>query len=91
MPGAHIEGDVINQTLSIENGAHVDGKIRRVEDPLSEPIEQTGGYGGWGQSYAGYDQPQYSQPENVYSLPGTDSAGTGEDYAAPARKPKAAE
>jgi cytoskeletal protein CcmA (bactofilin family) len=82
--GAHIEGDVINQTLSIENGAHVDGKIRRVEDPLSEPIEQTGGYGGWGQSYAGYDQPQYSQPENVYSLPGTDSAGTGEDYAAPA-------
>jgi cytoskeletal protein CcmA (bactofilin family) len=92
--GAHIEGDVINQTLSIENGAHVDGKIRRVEDPLSEPIEQAGGgYGGWGQSYPGYDQPQYAQPENIYSLPGTENTDTGEDYAAyaPARKPKAAE
>jgi cytoskeletal protein CcmA (bactofilin family) len=92
--GAHIEGDVINQTLSIENGAHVDGKIRRVEDPLSEPIEQAGGgYGGWGQSYPGYDQPQYAQPENIYSLPGTENTDAGEDYAAyaPARKPKAAE
>ncbi len=90
--GAHIEGDVINQTLSIENGAHVDGKICRVEDPLSEPIDQEPGYtsSGWGQSYAPvYDH--YPQ-ENVYSLPGTDDIDDDPVYSEPpARKPKAAE
>lgn len=90
--GAHIEGDVINQTLSIENGAHVDGKIRRVEDPLSEPIDQEQGYAnsGWGQGYAPvYDN--YPQ-ENVYSLPGTGDVEDDSAYPeAPARKPKAAE
>lgn len=88
--GAHIEGDVINQTLSIENGAHVDGKIRRVEDPLSEPLDE-GGYGGWGQSYGGYDQ--YPPQENVYNLPGSTQMANDEDFTAPApvRKPKAAE
>ena len=88
--GAHIEGDVINQTLSIENGAHVDGKIRRVEDPLSEPLDE-GGYGGWGQSYGGYDQ--YPPQENVYNLPGTAQQHEDDGYAAPVpqRKPKPAE
>ncbi len=90
--GAHIEGDVINQTLSIENGAHVDGKIRRVEDPLSEPIDQEQGYAssGWGQGYAPvYDH--YPQ-ENVYSLPGTADVEDDSIYPeTPARKPKAAE
>ena len=90
--GAHIEGDVINQTLSIENGAHVDGKIRRVEDPLSEPFDEHGGYGGWGHGYQGYDQ--YAAPqENVYSLPGSSQMVDDDEYAAPApvKKPKAAE
>ena len=34
--GAHVEGDVLNETISIENGAFVDGKIHRVDDPLGE-------------------------------------------------------
>jgi cytoskeletal protein CcmA (bactofilin family) len=89
--GAHIEGDVINQTLSIENGAHVDGKIRRVEDPLSEPLDEAPGYAGWGQNYApvyeGYPQ------ENVYPLSGTeDHDDDVPGYTGPpTRKPKAAE
>ena len=88
--GAHIEGDVINQTLSIENGAHVDGKIRRVEDPLSEPLDEHANYGGWNQSSYGYDH--YQPAENVYSLPGSGQMADEEDYApAPVRKPKAAE
>ena len=89
--GAHIEGDVINQTLSIENGAHVDGKIRRVEDPLSEPLEEHAGYGGWNHAYQGYDH--YAPAQNVYSLPGAGLDGEPQDYTAPApvKKPKAAE
>ena len=35
--GAHVEGDVINETLSVENGAFIDGSVRRSEDPLAEP------------------------------------------------------
>ncbi|MEO9876907.1 MAG: polymer-forming cytoskeletal protein [Anderseniella sp.] len=92
--GAHIEGDVINQTLSIENGAHVDGKIRRVEDPLSEPIDQEQGYAssGWGQNYAPPVYDQHYPQENVYSLPGTDDIADDPVYPEPpARKPKAAE
>ncbi len=34
--GSHVEGDIINQTIAIESGAYVDGKIRRSEDPLGE-------------------------------------------------------
>lgn len=34
--GGHVEGDVINDTIAIENGAHVDGKIQRSDDPLSD-------------------------------------------------------
>ena len=35
--GAHVEGDVINESIGIENGAYIYGSIRRSEDPLSEP------------------------------------------------------
>jgi cytoskeletal protein CcmA (bactofilin family) len=35
--GAHVEGDVINESIEIENGAYIYGSIRRSEDPLSEP------------------------------------------------------
>jgi cytoskeletal protein CcmA (bactofilin family) len=50
LAGGHVEGDVINETLSVENGAYIDGKIRRSEDPLSEPI--AAGY------YGEPDEPQ---------------------------------
>ena len=36
-PGAHVEGDVINESISVDNGAYIYGSIRRSEDPLSEP------------------------------------------------------
>jgi cytoskeletal protein CcmA (bactofilin family) len=36
-PGAHVEGDVINESISIDNGAYIYGSIRRSEDPLAEP------------------------------------------------------
>lgn len=35
--GAHVEGDVINESIEIENGAYIYGSIRRSDDPLSEP------------------------------------------------------
>src|SRR5262245_9567748 len=35
-PGAHVEGDVINESISIDNGAYIYGSIRRSEDPMSE-------------------------------------------------------
>jgi cytoskeletal protein CcmA (bactofilin family) len=35
-PGAHVEGDVINEAISIDNGAYIYGSIRRSEDPLSD-------------------------------------------------------
>lgn len=38
--GAHVEGDVLNETISIENGAFVDGKIHRVDNPLGEAYSQ---------------------------------------------------
>ena len=47
LKGAHVEGDVLNETISIENGAFLDGKIHRVDDPLgesygsSEPLQDT--------------------------------------------------
>ncbi|MFL5258770.1 MAG: polymer-forming cytoskeletal protein [Hyphomicrobiales bacterium] len=39
-PGAHVEGDVINETISIDHGAYIYGSIRRSEDPLAEPGQQ---------------------------------------------------
>jgi cytoskeletal protein CcmA (bactofilin family) len=35
--GSHVEGDVINETISIENGAYIYGSIRRAEDPMAQP------------------------------------------------------
>lgn len=34
--GAHVEGDVIHETISIENGAFVEGNIHRADDPLEQ-------------------------------------------------------
>ncbi|NJM30763.1 MAG: polymer-forming cytoskeletal protein [Rhizobiales bacterium] len=35
--GSHVEGDVINETISIENGAYIYGSIRRADDPMAPP------------------------------------------------------
>ncbi len=35
--GGHVQGDVINETISVDNGAYIDGTIRRSDDPLAEP------------------------------------------------------
>ncbi|WP_342642474.1 bactofilin family protein [Rhodoligotrophos ferricapiens] len=32
--GAHVEGDITHETISIENGAFVQGNMRRAEDPV---------------------------------------------------------
>jgi cytoskeletal protein CcmA (bactofilin family) len=59
--GAHVEGDVLNETISIENGAFLDGKIHRVEDPLGEVYS--------------HQQPQpasaYAAPNYNYHKPST--------------------
>ena len=34
--GCHVDGDVLNETISIENGAYINGQIHRVDDPLGE-------------------------------------------------------
>ncbi len=33
---SHIEGDLLHQTLTIEQGAYFEGKSRRCEDPVSQ-------------------------------------------------------
>lgn len=35
--GAHVEGDIINETVAVETGAFVQGAIRRVDNPLKDP------------------------------------------------------
>ena len=35
-PGAQVEGDVLNQSIVVEDGAFIDGQIRHSEDPLGE-------------------------------------------------------
>ena len=37
--GAHVEGDIINETISIENGAYVLGSIRHVTPVKQRPPE----------------------------------------------------
>ena len=39
LSGAHVEGDIFNKSISIENGAYIDGAIHRVEDPLGEETQ----------------------------------------------------
>jgi cytoskeletal protein CcmA (bactofilin family) len=34
--GAQVEGDIINETISIENGANIYGMISRAENPLAD-------------------------------------------------------
>ncbi|MGF7160429.1 cytoskeletal protein CcmA (bactofilin family) [Rhodoligotrophos appendicifer] len=31
---AHVEGDIVHETISIENGAFIEGSIHRAEDPI---------------------------------------------------------
>src|SRR6476646_9967379 len=38
-PGAHVEGDVINESISVDNGAYIYGSIRRAEDPLADEAQ----------------------------------------------------
>lgn len=41
--GAQVEGDIVNETISIENGANVYGMISRAEDPTGEAPAPTSG------------------------------------------------
>lgn len=66
--GAHLEGDVICEAISIDDDAYVNGKITRSEDPMNEEVAglhsayqdygagdyQTGSAFGYG---GGYDDP----------------------------------
>ena len=36
VPGAQVEGDVMSQSIVVEDGAFIDGQIRHSEDPLGE-------------------------------------------------------
>jgi cytoskeletal protein CcmA (bactofilin family) len=66
--GAHVQGDVVNSTLSIENGAWVDGMIHRSDDPLGEvarDYEDLGGELGW----ASYEEPYAAEEEEAYVPP----------------------
>jgi cytoskeletal protein CcmA (bactofilin family) len=49
--GAHVEGDVINETIAVENGAYIYGNIRRSDDPLAEPASSRPTYAPAQQSY----------------------------------------
>src|SRR6476646_1438883 len=37
---AHVEGDIIHQSLAIEQGAYFEGKSRRSDNPLEEVLEE---------------------------------------------------
>lgn len=43
--GAQVEGDILNESISIENGANVYGMISRAEVPPPAPPEQLNGFG----------------------------------------------
>jgi len=47
MAGAHVEGDIFNETIAIENGAFIDGAIHRAENPLGDGDDT--GNDGWPQ------------------------------------------
>ena len=44
--GAHVEGDILNETVSIENGAYVYGSVRRSDDPLGDGLPASSGQDG---------------------------------------------
>ena len=54
---AHVQGDVLNETISIENGAFIDGKIHRVENPLDESysVPETPNASSYAQSAPAYN------------------------------------
>ena len=86
LAGGHVEGDVINETLSVENGAYIDGKIRRSEDPLAEAIPA--GYYGEHEPQVAY-QPTL-QPAPIPQFGVIDEEGF-RPVEMPQRGPKAAE
>lgn len=63
--GSHVEGDIINQTIAIESGAYVDGKIRRSEDPLGEWQRMWYGEETEQQPAYGADAGMMGMPENM--------------------------
>jgi cytoskeletal protein CcmA (bactofilin family) len=40
---SHVEGDIVHQSLAIEQGAYFEGKSRRSDDPLAEVKAPAGG------------------------------------------------
>jgi cytoskeletal protein CcmA (bactofilin family) len=85
--GGHVEGDVINETLSVENGAYIDGKIRRSEDPLCEPMA---GYYGEGDPALTYHAAPPVAPAPTHQFGVIDEDGF-RPVDMPQRGPKAAE
>ena len=76
--GGHVEGDVLNQSIAIENGAYIDGKIRRSEDPMGE----------WQQMWYGEDQAEYGEADphqtaEGYAAYGEEALPAGEPYELP--------
>jgi cytoskeletal protein CcmA (bactofilin family) len=53
VPGAQVEGDVMSQSLSVDEGAFIDGQIRHSEDPLGEWQQMWYGEEGHGAEDAG--------------------------------------
>jgi len=87
--GGHVEGDVLNQSIAIENGAYIDGKIRRSEDPMGEWQQMW--YGETGQMpYDEASQPVTEQPES-YTTYGDTAKTFEEPFELPPPKDKAAE
>lgn len=64
LAGGHVEGDVLNETISIENGAFVDGKINRVENPLGES-QQPYDHSYPNNDYTGDPEPVYGDGETA--------------------------
>jgi len=66
--GGHVEGDILNQSIAIENGAYIDGKIKRSEDPM----------GDWQRMWYGEEEPaQLGYEGDAQPAPGEGFAGYG--------------
>jgi len=88
-----VEGDIINQTIAIESGAYVDGKIRRSEDPLGE--WQRMWYGEETEQQPGYDNADMmgmsgteTMTDPSYAYPGTYDQPVSPEAAPPALAPR---
>ncbi len=71
--GAQVEGDIVNQSISIENGANLYGMISRLEAPLGDVTTAVPQVSANDQSFAsssnlgfGQDNAYDRQPENVF-------------------------